>query len=57
MNAEQVTLADGSKAEVITMALCEVPHLMLRPNQLYRFVAMPGCAACAAAEAPFKVAP
>ncbi len=40
--------------EVIEMALCEVPFLMLRPGVLYRFVEMPGCDACAAAAAPYK---
>jgi len=38
---------------VIDMALCEVPHLVLRPGRLYRFYAVDGCSACAelAAEA------
>lgn len=39
--------------EPAEMALCEVPHVLLRPGQLYRFVEMPGCAACATAALPF----
>ena len=40
---------------VITeMALCEVPHVFLRPGQLYRFVVMPGCKACEDAAAPYS---
>ena len=33
---------------VIEMGLCEVEHIMLRPNQLYRFVVMPDCEKCKA---------
>jgi hypothetical protein len=33
--------------KVIEMALCETQILFLRPNQLYRFVVIPGCAECA----------
>lgn len=33
--------------KVTTMALCEVAHIVLHTDQLYRFVAMPGCDACA----------
>jgi hypothetical protein len=34
--------------EIVTeLALCEVPHLFLRPGQLYRFVVRPGCDKCA----------
>ncbi len=40
--------------EPVVMALCEVPRIMLRPDQLYRFVVMPGCAACEAAAEPYK---
>jgi len=32
--------------EIIEMALCEVDHVMLRPNRLYRFIVMPNCPAC-----------
>lgn len=32
------------------MGLCEVPHVFLNPNQLYKFVVMPGCGPCARAE-------
>ena len=31
---------------VCEMALCEVEHLFLRPDQLYRFVVMEGCDRC-----------
>ena len=31
---------------VIEMGLCEVEHVMLHPNQLYRFVVMPDCDKC-----------
>ena len=41
-------------AKVIEMALCEVPHLILHPNQLYRFVEVPGCEMCATEAAPYK---
>jgi hypothetical protein len=38
----------GPRAEVVTvLSLCETERLVLRPNQLYRFVATPGCARCA----------
>jgi hypothetical protein len=37
----------------VVMALCEAPHLILKP-QTYRFVVMPGCAACAQAERDSK---
>lgn len=47
-------VADGSASdEVIEMGLCEVPHIFLRPNQLYRFVVMPGCKACTDAAVPY----
>ena len=32
--------------EVTELALCESEHLILRADQLYRFVAMPGCKRC-----------
>jgi hypothetical protein len=32
--------------KVIEMGLCEVEHIMLRPNVLYRFVIMPDCPRC-----------
>jgi len=34
--------------EPIELGLCEVEHIMLRPNQLYRFIVMPGCEKCKA---------
>jgi hypothetical protein len=34
--------------EVVEMALCEIAWLILRPGQLYRFIAYPGCADCEA---------
>ena len=37
-----------SDCSVIEMGLCEVEHVMLRPNQLYRFIVMPGCEKCRA---------
>ena len=36
------------------MGLCEVPHIMLRPEQLYRFVVMPDCQKCKDAAAPYQ---
>ena len=36
------------KESVTVMGLCEVEHVFLRPNQLYRFVVMPGCDKCKA---------
>jgi hypothetical protein len=36
---------------VIEMGLCEIPHLFLHPGQLYKFVVMPDCPACAKAAA------
>jgi hypothetical protein len=35
------------KTEVTTMALCEASHIVPHTDQLYRFVAMPGCDDCA----------
>lgn len=32
--------------KVVELALCEVDWIFLRPNQLYRFIAIPGCEAC-----------
>jgi len=34
------------KESVTVMGLCKVEHVFLRPNQLYRFVVMPGCDKC-----------
>jgi hypothetical protein len=31
---------------VTRMGLCETEFLILKPNQLYEFVVMPGCARC-----------
>lgn len=39
--------------DVVEMGICEVPHIMLRPDQLYRFVVMPGCKKCAEAASPY----
>jgi hypothetical protein len=33
--------------EVVTMSICEIPHVFLHLNVLYRFVASPGCSRCA----------
>jgi hypothetical protein len=41
-------------SEVIEMGLCEVPHIGLRPDQLYRFVVMPDCQKCEDAAAPYQ---
>jgi hypothetical protein len=46
MNREFVTLQDGTKAEVFEMGLCEVYHIILRKNQLYRFVILGDCEKC-----------
>jgi hypothetical protein len=35
-----------NEEKVIEIALCEVDWIFLRPNQLYRFVPIPGCEAC-----------
>ena len=40
------TPSTESDCSVIEMGLCEVAHVMLRTNQLYRFIAMPGCDKC-----------
>ena len=45
------TEAEQKQEKVVTMALCEVLHVCLRPNQLYKFVVMPGCDACKEADA------
>lgn len=37
-----------SMAAVTELRLCEVRHLVLHPNQLYRFTTAPGCQLCAA---------
>lgn len=42
-NAEQPTIKES---EVTEMYLCEVAHLFLRPNQLYRFIVAPDCQKC-----------
>ncbi len=49
----EIARLNGISDPVIVMGLCEIPHIMLRPNQLYRFVVMPGCKKCEAAAAPF----
>ena len=48
--SDQVRLQPSPEAgcSVIEMGLCEVQHIMLRPNQLYRFVVMPDCEKCKA---------
>lgn len=35
----------GEKATIV--ALCEIDHIFLHPNQLYIFEQVPGCATCA----------
>ena len=37
-----------SACKVTEMGLCEVRGIVLRPNQLYRFLVMPGCEKCKA---------
>lgn len=39
------------RAQILDLALCEGTRLILRPNQLYRFTAMPDCALCQEAAA------
>lgn len=52
---DAIIQADCSANNVVTeMALCEVPHILLRPGQLYRFVVMQGCKACEDAAAPYS---
>lgn len=53
-NAES-SAAHGLANDAITeIALCEVPHILLRPGQLYLFVVRPGCKACEDAAAPYS---
>ena len=40
--------------EIVEMALCEVPYIFLRPNQLYKFIVMPNCEKCSAAAKPYE---
>lgn len=48
-------VALGHDEEPVTeMRLCEVPRVMLRPNQLYRFTVDPNCPACQKAAAPYR---
>lgn len=47
---EQVLNEAGNLEDVIELCLCEVPHLCLRPDRLYRFVKAPGCAKCEEAD-------
>lgn len=42
---EMTILPDPNICE---MGLCEVGHIFLKPNQLYRFVVIEGCKKCAA---------
>jgi hypothetical protein len=44
MNEKDIPVAQPET--VIEMGLCEVDHIMLRPNRLYRFVVMPNCKKC-----------
>lgn len=37
--------------EIMVLALCESTHLFLKPNVLYRFEVVDGCAACLRLEA------
>jgi hypothetical protein len=34
------------KEEVIIMNICEVPHLILKPNVIYKFVVAENCESC-----------
>ena len=43
---EAVAMQKGLKDGVCIMPLCEPDHVVLRPNQLYMFVVMPGCKSC-----------
>lgn len=43
----------SAQQEVCEMNLCEVPHLMLRPGQLYRFTTDERCPKCVEAAKPF----
>lgn len=40
--------------DILELALCEQNHLILRPNRLYRFVAIEGCANCEELAAVYK---
>jgi hypothetical protein len=39
---------------VTEIALCEVDWIFLRPNQLYRPIAVPGCEACLILASQYK---
>jgi len=41
-----ITISNNTEPTVIEMALCEASRVILHPDQLYRFVVMPGCAEC-----------
>jgi len=41
--AEHIGETDG----VVELALCETEMVILKPDQLYRFVVVPGCERCA----------
>jgi hypothetical protein len=50
-SSEQIPLPPEGVTEPVTvLALCEVDHVCLKPNQLYKFIVMDGCDACKAAE-------
>lgn len=34
------------KEHIIEMYICEVDHIILQPNQLYRFLIHPNCEKC-----------
>lgn len=44
-------MTDEVMGEVMVLALCESVHLFLKPNVLYRFEVVDGCAACLRLEA------
>jgi hypothetical protein len=46
-------IAAALRAPVTDMALCEQGRVSLRPGQIYRFSAMPGCSLCERDAAPY----
>lgn len=49
--------SESAKNTITELSLCEVPHLQLRSNTLYRFVVQPGCEACKSAAAVYPPSP
>jgi hypothetical protein len=43
-----------SKEKITKMRICEVPHIFLQPDILYRFTVDPDCDNCQSAVAPYK---